>query len=351
MNRLLPARRPRKDLFWTLLATTAVGCSTPAPGWRVVTTDPAGWMLAVTASADRVLTAGGQPGSGPGLPGQGTITVVRGTSPATVTRTPSPQPGMLWWVHALPGGVAWFAGENGSVVRYDESRPDPKTGQPELRAIPTSTTATLYGLWALSDDEVWAVGGDDGQPGVILHGGRSGLTLDPTAPTVASLFKVYAADPDHLFVVGSSGVTLRRSGGTWTRDPAPTTDRLFTAWGTAPDDVFAVGGLGDAQALHWDGGSWSALSTTGLEALAGLTVAQGEVLVTGQRGLIATRAQGSDAAAPWQRAETPTSLDLHAAAATDTERFAVGGNLSQFRLQPPQGVLLQRGLPERQVAN
>lgn len=351
MNRALPALPVCALRAWALLAWALLGCSSPPPSWRVVTTDPAGWMLAVTASQERLIAAGGQPGAGPGLPGQGVITIVRGVAPAAVTRTPSPQPGMLWWVHALPGGAVWFAGENGSVVRYDDTHPDPGTGQPELRAIPTNTTATLYGVWALSDDDVWAVGGDDGQPGVILHGGRGGLTVDTTAPTVASLFKVYAADAEHLFVVGSGGVVLRRSGGGWTRDPSPTTDRLLTAWGTGPGDVYAVGGLGDAQALHFDGTSWSALDSGGLEALAGLTVAQGEVLVTGQRGLVATRPQGGDAAAAWQRAETPTLLDLHAAAAQGEARFAVGGNLSQYRLQPPQGVLLQRGLPERQVAN
>ena len=337
----------------TLLAALTcalLACSAPPPAWRVVTPEPTGWLLAVTATADRVLAAGGQPGAGPGRPGQGVITVVRGLAPAGVQRQPSPQPGMLWWVHALPGGVAWFAGENGSVVRYDESRPDAQTGLPELRAVPTNTTATLYGVWALSDDDVWAVGGDDGQPGVILHGGRGGLTIDATAPTVGSLFKVYAAAADQLFVVGSGGVILRRSGGAWTRDPTPTTDRLLTVWGSGPADVFAVGGLGDGQALRWDGQSWTLLAP-GLEALAGLTVAEDEVLVTGQRGLIATRPRGAADSALWQRAESPTELDLHAACAFGSSRFAVGGNLSQYQLQPPQGILLQRGAPERQVTN
>ena len=327
-----------------------LGCSSPPPAWRVVTTDPAGWLLAVAATEDRVLAVGGQPGAGPGGPGQGVVTVVRGVDAATVQRLGSPQPGMLWWVHALPGGVAWLAGENGAVVRYDEGHPDPGTGQPTLLAIPTNTRTTLYGIWAFSDEDVWAVGGEDGQPGVILHGGRGGLTIDTSAPTVASLFKVYAADSEHLFVVGSGGVVLRRSGGVWVRDPSPTTDRLLTAWGTGPDDVFTVGGLGDGQALHWDGRSWAALPTDGLEALAGLTVAEDEVLVVGQRGLIATRPRLADGTVAWQRAATPTQLDLHGACALGATRFAVGGNLGQYRLQPPQGVLLQRGLPERQVA-
>src|SRR5690242_2616049 len=107
------------------LSCALLGCSTSLPPWRVVTTDPAAWLLAVTASADRVIVVGGQPGAGPGAPGQGVVTVVRGTSAATVLQKPSPQPGMLWWVHALPGGVAWLAGENGSVVRYDDPHPDP----------------------------------------------------------------------------------------------------------------------------------------------------------------------------------------------------------------------------------
>ena len=84
-------------------------------------------MLAVAASAERVITAGGQPRQRTGDAGPEVVTVVRGTAAATVaTRLPSPQPGMLWWVHALPGGVVWFAGENGSVVRYDESQTDPR---------------------------------------------------------------------------------------------------------------------------------------------------------------------------------------------------------------------------------
>jgi len=337
-------------ILLVFLACALLGCPTSPPPWRVVTTDPDGWLLAVAATDDRVIAVGGQPGAGPGLPGQGVVTVVRGVASAVVQRQRSPQPGMLWWVHSLPGGVAWLAGENGSVVRYDETHPDPNTGQPELTAIVTNTKATLYGIWAFSDTDVWAVGGDDGQPGVILHGGRGGLTVDLTAPTVASLFKVYAADSDHLFVVGSGGVVLRRSAGTWVRDPAPSTDRLLTAWGTGPSDVFVVGGLGDAQALHFDGSSWSLLPVSGLEALAGLTVAEDEVLVTGQRGLLASRPTGAADAVPWQRAESPTTLDLHAACALGSTRFAVGGNLGQFRLQPPQGVLLQRGAPDRQVA-
>lgn len=332
-----------------VLAGALAGCPASPPPWRVVTTDATGWMLAVTASDDHVIAVGGQPGAGPGQPGHGVVTVVRGVDAAVVRQQPSPQPGMLWWVHALPGGVAWLAGENGSVLRYDESQTDPGTGLPQLTAIPAATTATLYGLWAFSDDDVWAVGGDDGQPGVVLHGGRSGLLIDQTAPTVATLFKVYAADADHLYVVGSSGVLLRRSGGAWTRDASPTTDRLLTAWGTGASDVYAVGGLGAPQALHWDGASWSALRTDGLDPLAGLTVADNEVLVAGQRGLLATRpADGSDAV--FARADAVTSLDLHAVCASGSSRFAVGGNLSQYRLQPPQGVLLQRGTPERVVA-
>ena len=325
------------------------GCTAP-PSWRIVATDPSGWLLAVAATEDRVLAVGGQPGAGPGLPGQGLLTVVRGVESAGVQRQPSPQPGMLWWVHALPGGVAWLVGENGSVVRYDEGRPDPGTGLPELVAIASGTRTTLYGVWAFSDDEVWAVGGEDGQPGVILHGGRGGLSVDSTAPTVGSLFKVYAADAEHLFVVGSGGVVLRRSGGVWTRDASPSRDRLLTAWGTGADDVFAVGGLGDGQALHWDGRSWSVLPTAGLEALAGLTVAEDEVLVAGQRGLLATRPRTAGSRVAWQRAEAPTGLDLHAVCARGSARFAVGGNLGQYRLQPPQGVLLQRGSPERQLS-
>ncbi|MFO0579898.1 MAG: hypothetical protein U1A78_38480 [Polyangia bacterium] len=315
----------------------AAACA-PEARWQVAHEEDAAWLLAAAPGRGELLAVGGQPGSGPQRPGTGLVLVAAG---GQVRRLDSPVPGMLWWVHMLPGGVAYLGGENGVVLRYDPARPSP------LMVVPTDTTATLYGLWAFAEDDVWAVGGDDGQPGVVLHGGAGGLAQERGLPAAGVLYKIWAADRDRLFVVGATGVILRRGGGTWQRDQAPTTDRLLTVTGTGASEVYAVGGLAEARALRFDGSAWSLLPGTDpsggtLEALAGVGVVGDELVAVGQRGLVARRRR-ADATGPWQVAAPVTALDLHATFAASGSEVAVGGNLSQFRVSPPRGVILQRG--------
>lgn len=313
------------------------GCA-PEARWQVAHEEDAAWLLAAAPGRGELLAVGGQPGSGPQRPGTGLVLAAAG---GQVRRLDSPAPGMLWWVHTLPSGVAYLGGESGVVLRYDPARPSP------LAVVPTDTTATLYGLWASADDDVWAVGGDDGQPGVVLHGGAGGLAQERGLPAAGVLYKIWAADRDRLFVVGATGVILRRSAGAWQRDPAPTTDRLLTVTGTGASEAYAVGGLAEARALRFDGSAWSLLPGTGasggtLEALAGVGVVGDELVAVGQRGLVARRRR-ADSTGAWQVAEPATALDLHATVAAGGSEVAVGGNLSQFRVSPPRGVILQRG--------
>ena len=344
------ARSVARAAFWQraglTLAALAAGC-TPAgtgtqPAWRQLFSDENGWVLSVSADADRVLAAGGAPETTAGQPGQGTLTIARDQG-RTITRIQSPRPGVLWWVESRTSQVAWLAGENGTVLRA--TLPRPGEGEPELRAVPTDTTATLYGIVALSDDDVWAVGGADGQPGVILHGSLAGgLATDRTVPAVGTIFKISGAAADTLYAVGASGVVLRRTAGGWTRDPSPTTDRVFTVvdWG---DRALAVGGLSTGRALRYGGGAWSMVALPEdppVPALAGVAAQGDAVFFVGQRGTILSQGDGArpSASAPLVTQESGTTLDLHGAAAAGCTRYAAGGNLSQFRLRPPVGTVL-----------
>ena len=328
------------------LAALAVGCSQAGTGtgmaWRELFAEDGGWVLSVSADAERVLAAGGAPSTTAGQPGRGTLTIARDQG-LTIKRIPSPRPGVLWWVDARTSHVAWLAGENGTVLRA--TLPRPGEGEPEVRAIPTDTTATLYGIVALSDDDVWAVGGADGQPGVLLHGSAAaGLSTDRSVPAVGTLFKISGGSADTLYAVGASGVLLRRTAGGWTRDPSPTTDRVFTVvdWG---DRALAVGGLSAGRALRFGGGAWSMLALPEdppVPALAGVAAQGDAVFLVGQRGTILSQADGARpaASAPLVTEESGTTLDLHGAAAAGCTRYAAGGNLSQFRLRPPVGTVL-----------
>lgn len=301
-------------------------------GWAIAARDAEGWLLSVTELGEGALAVGGRPGR-PGAPGRGVLTLLSGDPPAVARRVDSPVPGMLWWVHAQDGRVAWAVGEGGTVLRYEAGA---------VTAVTAGTTATLYGVWAFSDDEVWAVGGDDGQPGVVLRGGRQGLAVDGSAPRTGALFKIYGAAPGLLYAVGAGGVVLRRQGGAWIKDAPliPGNERLFGVHGVG-DAVYAVGGVGQGRVVAYRAGAGELLATSGLSALTGVWVAPGgAVLVAGQGGLLAGRPAGGAAFA----VEAPgvTDQDLHAVHGAGARRYAVGGNLSLFGLRPPEGVLLHR---------
>jgi hypothetical protein len=238
--------------------------------------------------------------------------------------------------------VAWLCGESGSVLRYDPS------GSGTLQPIPTGSRATLYGIWAFSDDDVWAVGGEPGGQGVLLHGSRSGLSRDASAPVTATLYKLYAAGPDALFAVGQDGTLLRRQGrgaaATWLRDASPVRDRLLTAWGDSEGRVYAVGGLGRARLLAFDGQAWrSDDAVSELSGLAGVHSHGDEVVIVGQQGLLAWRRSSDPLGSPFTVAEPRTSLDLHAVWGGQGARWALGGNLSQYPVQASRGVVLRQG--------
>jgi hypothetical protein len=316
-------------LLVPLICAWLAACADPP--YRIAAQDGEGWVLSVSATAERVLAVGGQPGT-EGRPGQGKVTILRGAERTERETLPGPGPGMLWWVHQAPGAAAaWMAGEAGVVLRYQEGE--------GLRAVPTPTRATLYGIWAFSDQDVWAVGGEQGA-GVVLRGGVDGFTVDATAPRVGTLYKVYGADPGHLFAVGAGGALLRRSGDRWQQDPPllPAQESLLSAYGRGPEEVYAVGGLGQGRVLRWDGRAWTLLPTPGLADLAGVFVDEAGVVVVGRRGLIAELRDGAFSPRP----ERATEEDLHAVFGLGRERLAVGGNLSQFMAAPPRGVILRQ---------
>lgn len=320
------------------LALCLIACACAPPRFRVLA-EADGWLLSVTATEERVLAVGGKPGQG-GQPGEGLLLRLRaGAAPETLR---SPIPGMLWWVHDAGGGVAWLAGEGGALLRFDEA-------SGSLRAVATGTRAVLYGVIALPGGEVIAVGGDDQQGGVVLRGGEGGVSVDASAPRSGVLYKVFAPDPAHLFVVGGGGALLRYvvegGAGRWLQDrsPLPPTERLLTVHGRSAQEVYAVGGLGSARLLRWDGAAWSLVETPGLGGLNGVFAEPGGLLLGGARGLLAA----GSAAGPFTPAEADSSEDVHAVFSRGDERLAAGGNLSQFGVSAARGVLLQQGGPRR----
>lgn len=124
-----------------------------------------------------------------------------------------------WWLTSVHGATPndlWAVGRNGVTLRIG----DAQGVAPTVTAIDSQTWAMLYGVWAASATEAFAVGG----VGTIRH-------------FVAGEVRDEKADP-------------------------PAVGALHAVWGTSASDVWAVGD--EACVLHFDGARWSRVEVTGL---------------------------------------------------------------------------------------
>jgi photosystem II stability/assembly factor-like uncharacterized protein len=249
---------------------------------------------------------------------------------------PNPAPSLLWWLHGFSSADVWAVGGQGTILHFDGNG---------WTATPSTSTATLSGIWGASPSELWAVGGSDTaptEPIILKWNGTqwSNVPLPGVGP--GALFKVWGADRTHVFAVGAKGIVLSYDGNAWTQAPPATQGQLTTVQGRAQNDVFAVGGMGNALILHFDGQSWTPDQTVStLSPLLGVYAdPAGPVIVVGQQGTIASRTTGAEA---WHSVDPlPTPDCLHNVAPYAGGYVAVGGNL----LSPSSGlhgVLLRSG--------
>jgi hypothetical protein len=274
--------------------------------------------------------------------------------------------GLVTWMDAWPASTnsVYFAGTGGWVGHYAGS---------VFTTTPTPTQESLYGVFGYSDTDVWAVG--DG--GAIVHFDGAGWTLAESG-TTADLRDVWGWDggaiavgfngtvvlydgtswhtpfdgratayhdmfgfsEDEVFAVGrigvSTGFVRHLDGREWTLP----TEELLSVWGFAPDDVYVTGRLGEVH--HFDGASWSPLTTGTLSHLTGISGARASeatrIYVVGERATIRVF-DGST----WTPMVPPSSyvLDLRDVwAAAPDDVFAVGGSGSVLRFRGPLGTII-----------
>jgi hypothetical protein len=145
-----------------------------------------------------------------------------------------------------------------------ESKPSAvDTGEPaapaDWRLIAEHPRAALMGVTGSGEDDVWAVGADDGEGGLVLNWDGAAWARVPNADR-HDLWWSHAFSPDEVFAVGAGGTVLRggRSGFTRMSTPGLGAQTLYGAWGSAPDDLWAVGGFAGRWGFlwHFDGEAW-----------------------------------------------------------------------------------------------
>jgi hypothetical protein len=134
-------------------------------------------------------------------------------------------------------------------------------------ATNTGDYDALQGVAALSPSDVWAVGYSGcvscyGDQSLIEHwnGTSWSIVSNPNPYTTQDLYGIAAVSANDIWVVGRYGFTpygalIEHWNGTqWSEVDNPATGALYGVTALAGNNVWAVG---DAQILHWNGTSWS----------------------------------------------------------------------------------------------
>ena len=211
----------------------------------------------------------------------------------------------------------------------------------------SGVTATLWGVWAASPNDAWAVGGTPeggtaADNDIVLHWDGSAWTRVelPGEPRGRAHYKTWGASSDDLYVVGEAGTIWHKQGADWALEgEGLAQSTLFTVTGCSATEVYAVGGR---QVLRSDGQSWSQVPIELFNDVNGVSCkAPGEVAIVGFGGLKQRLVDGS-----WIDEFTIEPFDPLHATWSDGEAFwAVGGDwLSKPKPGPREGVVARWGV-------
>lgn len=248
---------------------------------------------------------------------------------------------LLNWIHGRDGHL-WVVGNQGRALR--------KIGdEGEWEVFTADTDHDLWGVWVVSTDEVWAVGGnavgeDDPDPVLTRFDGTQWTRIplpELDRNGVRSLFKIWG-NGQQLFAVGMKGVIIGDLGQGWEQLPVvpvegspPNSEDLISLWGSG-GEVIAVGGRSNGVIARWNGQEWKSQTLAGVPGLNGVWVDEfGKATTVGVRGSIFTFEPSSFEKV---RYRTPVSDVLHAVWSDGQSLWSVGGTLDNT--PPWLGVIL-----------
>jgi hypothetical protein len=297
--------------------------------WQVVAQSAEAALLSVSGTAaDDVWMVGADTGEGP---------LVLHYDGSVWERKTTGVSADLWWVHALADGSVYMSGSDAVVLRY-------QSGVFQRMNTPGLGKHIVFGVWASSANDVYAVGSAQGRNGFVWHyDGQAwadlplpaGLPLDMNQDA-PGFFKVWGGSSSDVWVVGDRGVVLHGAAASGFQVvPSGTSERLFTVHGAA-GTVAMVGGGSAGEALDLETDELVAVTPPGSGLLQGVCVSEaGAVWAVGAGGSVFMREK---AQANWLDLSADVAVQsLHSVwLDPDGGAWSVGGNVLSSDLD--QGV-------------
>lgn len=142
-------------------------------------------------------------------------------------------------IHGTSAKTLFAVGELGAAIRIEGADSD----SPKLSAFNSGTTMGLWGVFAASESDVWAVGGR----GTVRRWTGDGFTWRGVdgIPTIENLNAVWGTSSNDIWVAGDGAVVLHYDGATWSRVKiaglGSRRPPMTAIWGTANGKVYVAG--------------------------------------------------------------------------------------------------------------
>ncbi|MBX3217273.1 MAG: hypothetical protein KF850_34905 [Labilithrix sp.] len=178
------------------------------------------------------------------------------------------------WAH--PGSRTLFVGARSSTpsgtaagglwrLRYSPADDTFALDVATLNQCDVLPCREVYGLHGLSAEEVWAVGPRGAAFRVTDAESATPVLTSFNTLTLYALRGVWAAAPNDVWAVGSTGTVRRYRGDArfWeVYEDFPSTQHLSAIAGSSPSDIWVAGDEGTV--FHYDGTAWERVKVAGL---------------------------------------------------------------------------------------
>ena len=247
----------------------------------------------------------------PGFRGdEGAITVLDGDAFWSIAERGSDVLRAVW---ATPGGNVYAVGTYGTVLHHDGAA---------WRYMDTPLSGTLYDVWGAAENDIFAVGDDADEGGILLHFDGTAWRKMIDGGGFEALSGVWGTSGGNVYAVGGTsaagGMILHYDGREW-REIMRHAQVLERVWGASENDVFAVGAKGTI--LHYDGAAWRAMESGTGERLYGIWGTSGNHVYAAGNGGVILHYDGS----AWRPMESGVTDHLYAlSGCSETDIYAVG---------------------------